>query len=248
MSTSLSSLLDNLSEIYSKKCKDENCKSECDFIGLKNSKLYYKRKECHKRWLEPVNGLIKKFPSVYQFCKGNINNFVLLLRKGVYPYEYMDSWERFDETSLRDKEAFRSELNLGDVTDEDYVHGQKVWGGFEVKNLGEYHNLYVQSDTLLLAHVFENFRNKCIEIYELDPAHFLSAPGLAWQACLKMTKVELQLLTDIDMPLMIEKGARGGICQAIHRYAKANNKYMKNYDKNTTSSYLIYLVANSLYG
>ena len=100
MSTSLSSLVDNLSEIYSKKCKDENCKSECDFIGLKNSKLYYKRKECHKRWLEPVNGLIKKFPSVYQFCKGDINNFVLLLRKGVYPYEYMDSWERFDKTLL----------------------------------------------------------------------------------------------------------------------------------------------------
>ena len=100
----------------------------------------------------------------------------------------------------------------------------------------------------MLADVFENFRNKCIEIYKLDPAHFLSAPGLAWQACLKKTKVELELLTDIDMLLMVEKGTRGGICQAIHRYAKANNKYMKNYDKNTTSSHLIYLDANNLYG
>ena len=119
---------------------------------------------------------------------------------------------------------------------------------FEIKNLGEYHDLYVQCDTLLLADVFENFRDKCIEIYELDPAHFLSAPGLAWQACLKKTKVELELLTDIDMLLMVEKGIRGGICQAIHRHAKANNKYMKNYNKDIISSYLMYLDANNLYG
>ena len=100
----------------------------------------------------------------------------------------------------------------------------------------------------MLADVFENFRDKCIEIYGLDPAHFLSAPGLAWQACFKMTKVKLELLTDIDMLLMVEKGTRGGICQAIHRYAKANNKYMKNYDKDIISSYLMYLDANNLYG
>ena len=105
--------------------------------------------------------------------------------------------------------------------------------------------MYFQSDTLLLADVFENFRNKCIEIYELDPAHFLSAPGLAWQACLKKTGVKLELLTDIDMLLMVEKGIRGGICYAIHRYAKANNKYMKNYNKDMESSYLEYLDANN---
>ena len=92
----------------------------------------------------------------------------------------------------------------------------------------------------MLADVFENFRNKCIEIYKLDPAHFLSAPGLAWQACLKKTKVELELLTDIDMLLMVEKGTRGGVGQAIHRQAKANNKYMKNYNKDVISSYLMY--------
>ena len=106
--------------------------------------------------------------------------------------------------------------------------------------------MHVQCDTFLLGDVFENFRNKCIEIYELDPAHFLSAPGLAWQACLKRTKVKLELLTDVDMLLMVEKGTRGGICHAIHRYAKAN-KYMKNYDKDIIS-YLIYLNANNLYG
>ena len=160
----------------------------------------------------------------------------------------MDSWERFNETSLPDKKAFYSELNLEDITDKDYAHAQKVFEEFKLKNLGDYHDLYVQSDTLLLADVFENFRNKCIEIYELDPAHFLSAPGLAWQACLKKTKVELELLTNIDMLLMVEKGIRGGICQAIHRYAKANNKYMKNYDKNIESSYLIYVDTNILYG
>ena len=99
----------------------------------------------------------------------------------------------------------------------------------------------------MLADVFENFRNKCIEIYELDPAHILSKPGLAWQACFKKAEVELELLTYIDLLLMAEKGTGGGICQAKHRYAKANNRYMKNYDKSTTSSYLMYLDANNLY-
>ena len=138
----------------------------------------------------------------------------------------MDSWERFDENTIPPKDAFHSELNLEGISDTDYEHVKKVCKSFEIKNLGGYHDLYVQCDTLLLADVFENFRDKCIEIYELDPAHFLSAPGLAWQACLKKTKVELELLTNIDMLLMVEKGIRSGICQAIHRYAKANNKYI----------------------
>ena len=160
----------------------------------------------------------------------------------------MDSWEKFDETTLPPKEAFYSNLNLEDISDEDYTHAQKVWDVFEIKNLGEYHDLYVQSDTLLLADVYENFRNMCLNIYELDPVYFVSAPGLAWQACLKKTKVELELLTNIDMLLMVEKGIRGGICQAIHRHAKANNKYMKNYNKDIISSYLMYLDANNLDG
>ena len=139
-------------------------------------------------------------------------------------------------------------MYLTDITDEDYAHVQKVFEELKLKNLGNYHDLYVQSNTLLLADVFESFRNKCIEIYELDPTHFLSAPGLSWQAALKKTGVILELLPDIDMLLMVEKGMRGGMYHAIHRYAKANNKYMKNYDKNIISSYLMYLNATNLYG
>ena len=112
--------------------------------------------------------------------------------------------------------------------------------------MGDCHDFYVQSDALLLLDVSENFRNKCIEIYELDPAHFLSAPGLVWQACLNKIVIKLELLTDADMLLMVEKGIRGRICHAIHRYAKANNKYMKNYDKNKESSNIQYLDANNL--
>ena len=137
----------------------------------------------------------------------------------------MDSWERFNETSLPDKKAFCSELNLKDIFDKDYGHTQKEFKELKLKNLGDYDDLYIQSDTLLLADVFENFKNKCIEIHELDPVHFLSASGLAWQACLKKTRVKLELLTDINILLMVEKGTRGRICHAIYRYAKANNKY-----------------------
>ena len=191
--------------------------------------------------------MIEKFPNTYKFCNDDINKFILLLRKGVYPYEYMDSWERFNETTLPNKKAFYSKLFLEDITDEDYIHAQKVFEEFKLKKLAEYHDLYVQSGTLLLADVFENFRNKCIEIYELDPAHFLSAPGLAWQACFKKTGMILELLTDNYMLMIVEEGIRGGICHAIYRYSRANNKYMKNYNKNIDSSYLMYLDENNLY-
>ena len=143
----------------------------------------------------------------------------------------MDSWERFNKNYLPPKKSFYSELNLEDINDKHYSHAQKVWDVFQIRHLGEYHDLYVQTDTSLLADVFEKFRHMCIEMYGLDPSHFLSAPGLAWQACLKKTNVNLELLTDVDMLLMIEAGIRGGMCQSTHRYAKANNKYMKNYDK-----------------
>ena len=140
----------------------------------------------------------------------------------------MESCERFHETSLPDKESFYSNLNMEDITDVDHRHANKVFKAFKLKDLGQYHDLYVQSDTIQLCDIYENFRNICIKVYELDPAHFLSAPGLAWQACLKKTEVELELITDPDMLLMVEKGIRGGICHAILRYAKANNKYMKD--------------------
>ena len=136
---------------------------------------------------------------------------------------------------------------MENISETDYRHANNVFKTFKLNNLGDYHDLYVQSDTLLLADVFENFRKACIKTYERDPSHFISLPGLAWQACLKKTGVELELLTDY-MLLMIEKCIRGGICHAVHRYAKANNEYMKNYDKSKESSYIQYLDANNLYG
>ena len=127
---------------------------------------------------------------------------------------------------------------MEDLTDADYAHTKRVFKDFEIKELGEYHDLYVQSDILLLADVFENVRNICLEIYELDPAKFLSVSGLAWQAALKKTKVKLDLSTDIHMLLMVERGIRGGICHSIYRCAKANDKYMKDNDKNKQLSYI----------
>ena len=248
MSMSLSKLIDNLSEgLHNNKCLD--CKSYLDYIKTKNEKLIFKCFNCKQNYEKDFNKeLIKRFASAYEFCNKNLNKFVLLLRKGVYPYEYMDNWERFNETSLRNKESFYSNLNMENIEDIDYRHGNNVFKRFKLKNLGEYHDLYVQSDTLLLADVFENFRNTCLKVYELDPAHFLSLPGLAWVVCLKKTNVKLELLTDYDMLLMVEEGIRGGICHSIQRYPKANNKYMKNYDESKESSYIQYLDANNLNG
>ena len=148
MSTSLSSLVDNLSEIYKKECKGykerKKIKSVCDFIGHKNNKLNYKCKECEKRWLKPINVLSKKFPNIHQFCNEDISKSILLLRKGVYPYEYMDSWKRFDEISLPYKKAFYSEFGLKDITDEDYTHAQNVFEELGLENLADYHDLYVE--------------------------------------------------------------------------------------------------------
>ena len=144
--------------------------------------------------------------------------------------------------------AFYSNLTMENISETDYRHANNVFKTFKLNNLGDYHDLFVQSDTLLLADVLENFRKACIKTYELDPAYFISLPGLAWQACLKKTGVELELLTDYDMLLMIEQGIRGGICHAVHRYGKVNNKYMKNYDKSKESSYIQYLDANNLIG
>ena len=168
--------------------------------------------------------LIERFASTYKFCNNDLNKFVMLLRKGVYPYEYVDGWDKFNETSIPSKESFYSNLTMENITETDYIHANIVFKTFKLNNLGDYHDLYVQSDILLLAGVFENFRKACNKTYELDPAHFISLPGLAWQACLKKTGVELELLTDYDMLLMIEEGIRGGICHAVHRYAKANNE------------------------
>ena len=246
MSAPLSSLVDNLSDGLHK-CKD--CESSIEYINARDSKVVFKCLNCNKNYnIDFNNELINRFSSTYNFSERDINKFILLLRKAVYPYEYMDSWERFDETSLPNKENFYSCLNMEDITDIDYKRAKKVFREIKINNLGGYHDLYVKSDTLLLADILENFRNMCLETHELDPAYFLSLPELAWQVCFKITGTELELLTDRNMLLMVEEGIKGEITQVSHGYAKANNKYMKNYDKNEESSFLMYLDANNLYG
>ena len=175
-------------------------------------------------------------------------NTSLLTRKGVYPYDYVSSLEKLSETCLPPKEEFYSKLNDEDITDEDYQHAINVWNTFGCKTLRDYHDLYLKSDVLLLADVFENFRKTCLKHYKLDPAHYYTSPGLAWDACLKTTGQNLELLSDYDMLMMFEQGIRGGITHISKRYAEANNKYMKNYNPNEESSYIQYLDANNLYG
>ncbi|XP_057305260.1 uncharacterized protein LOC130642191 [Hydractinia symbiolongicarpus] len=181
------------------------------------------------------------------------DTFQLMRRKGIYPYEYMNSWQRFKETELPPKEAFYSKLNMNGINDEEYEHAQKVWNSITPKGpettMGDYHDAYLVTDVLLLTDIFQNFRSTSHANYKLNPAHFYSAPGLAWKAALKYTEIKLDDLTDPDMLLMFERGIRGGITQAVHRYAIANNKYMGDqYDPDKESSYLQYVDANNLYG
>ena len=188
-------------------------------------------------------------PSDFTNLQKNVkNNSSLLTEKGVYPYDYVTSIEQLKETKLPPKEAFYSKLYNEEISDEDYQHALNVWNTFNCQNLQDYHDLYLKSDVLLLADVFENFRKTCLKYYKLDPCHYYTAPGLAWDACLKLTKQELQLLTDYDMLMMFEKGIRGGISHISKRYAEANNKYMKNCNKTQPSTYIQYLDANNLYG
>ena len=246
--TSLSKLVDNLTDnIHNDKCI--KCKSNLCFVRAMNEKLIFKCIDCEKEYQKEFNKeLLERFANTYKCCNNDINKFIMLLRKGVYPYEYIDGWDKFNEKIIPSKELFYSNLTLENISETDYAHANNVFKKFNIKNLGEYHDLYVRSDTLLLADIFENFRQSCLKNYELDPAHFVSSPGLAWQACLKKTNVELELLTDYDMLLMVEEGIRGGICHAMQRYPKANNKYMKDYDRKKKSSYIQYLDTNNLYG
>ena len=176
------------------------------------------------------------------------SNTELLTRKGVYPYDYVSSLDKLSETQLPPKEEFYSRLNDEDISDEDYQHAINVWNTFGCKTIRDYHDLYLKSDVLLLADVFENFRKTCLKHYKLDPAHYYTSPGLAWDACLKTTGQHLQLLHDYDMLMMFEQSIRGGITHISKRYAVANNKYMKDYNPDEESSYIQYLDANNLYG
>ena len=265
MASSLSNLVNNLSEgIHRIKCKFGHDDKKCETCGIKykycdcfleymNFKDYltkYKCSSCNKNYQHKFDKRLREwFFNIYKFSNCGNDKFILLLRKVVYPYENVDGWEKFSETSLREKRRILQSFKYGTY----YwcrlrAHAKRVFKDFEIKILGEYHDFYNQSDTLLLADVFENFRNMCLKIYELDTAKFLSVLRLAWQAALKKTQVKLNLLTDVDMLLMVEKGIKGGICQSIYQYAKANNKYMTDYDKNKESSYIQYWDINNLYG
>ena len=161
----------------------------------------------------------------------------------------MSSWDHFEEMQLPPIEAFYSKLNMSSISSDDYQHAQRVWKEFRIRNLGDYHDLYLRTNVVLLANVYEAFRETCLEHYKLDPMHFYTSPGLAWKVCLKCTGIRLKLLTDPDMLLMFERGIRGGITQAVRKYAAANNPYMGDkFDPNEDTTYLQYLDTKNLYG
>ena len=172
----------------------------------------------------------------------------LMNRKGVYPYSYFDSLERFRETVLPPKDAFFNKLTDTPISDADYRHAEEIFTTLNMESLKEFHDFYLISDVLLLSDVFEAFRDVCMDNYKLDPCHFFTAPGLSWEAALKMTKIELELMTDYEMHLFMEEGIRGGVSTITHRYAEANNHYMDNFDETKPETYLIYWDANNLYG
>ena len=196
-----------------------------------------------------TNNLVKGGQHLMGFEDYTKGQYELLIRKGVYPYEYVISWDKFEETKLPPKEMFYSNLNMRGISDDDCEHAQKVWKEFNVKSLREYHDLYLRTDVTLLTNIFEAFQDTCLQHYKLDPAHFYTSPGLAWQACLKKMGIKLELLTDPNMLLMFERSIRGGITQAVHHYVKVNNKYMGDkFNCEEPSRFLQYLGANNLYG
>lgn len=174
--------------------------------------------------------------------------FELLTRKGVYPYDHMSELKCYDQLSLPCKESFFNSVTNEDISNEDYEHAKKVWNTFSIKNLGEYTDLYLKTDVLLLADIFEKFRKTCKRFYQLDPAFYLTAPSLSFDAMLLKTGVKLELLSDLALIRMIQDGIRGGVCLCTKRYAKANHRYMAHYDPNHPESFIMYIDANNLYG
>ncbi|XP_055839997.1 uncharacterized protein LOC129907698 [Episyrphus balteatus] len=172
----------------------------------------------------------------------------LVKRKGVFPYEFLDSWQKMSEPCLPERVKFFNKLTNEECSTEDYQLAISIWNHFNCHNLKSYMEIYLKSDVVLLADIFENFRKVCRHRYSLDPCHYYTAPGLSWDAMFKVTKVELELLTDIEMYNFFQKGIRGGLTQCSHRYSRANNKFIESYDSEKPSSYLVYLDANNLYG
>ncbi|RLU21144.1 hypothetical protein DMN91_005517 [Ooceraea biroi] len=183
-----------------------------------------------------------------EFAKLSADDFDLLTRKGVFPYEYVDCAEKLEDTRLLPRESFYSSLTGDTVSESDYAHAENIWQRFTIRTLGKYSDLYLKTDVLLLADVFENFRDSCINSYGVDPAYYYTLSGFTWDAMLKHTRINFELLTDIDMVMYIERGIRGGLSQCLNRYAQAKNKYMQSYDPSKPSSYLMYYDVNNLYG
>ena len=192
----------------------------------------------------------EQFKHLNRFCK-KINcerHLDLLLRKGIYPYDYMDSLQKLNETRLPPKSAFYSKLHNVEISNEDYAHAKTVWEEFGCKTMRDYHDLYNKCDVLQLGDVFENFRDVCMTHYKLDPAWYYTSPGLSWDAMLKKTNTKLELLSNPDMIPMIKNGIRGGVSTITTRYGKSNNKYMgEAFDENKPSKFITYLDANNLY-
>ena len=235
MNSALSTLVNNSSEINKCNCEEDKDKRVKTKIKKVNSKerVITRCNTCNSKESQLVSELIKKFLNTYKLCDESSKKFILLLKKGAYPYEYMDSMDRFDEPTLPNIENFYSKLQLKDTSEKDYKHAEKVWNIFEIKTLGEYHDLYVQGDIAKLSDVFESFRSLCQKEYQLDPAYFVSTPNLTNEVMLKITKAKIELLKDINMVLMIEKGICGGLTQVIKKDNIANNKYLPRYDSTT---------------
>ena len=192
---------------------------------------------------------------IKEFCSKNLE---LLKQKSAYPHEYMDSFKKFGEKNLPDRECFYSSVKDGTtgdngekldghISDEDYLTCNKIWNEFNMKNMGDYHDHYLKKDVLLLADVFEKFIDTCLKFYGLDLCHYFSSPGLSWDAMLKMTGVKLEKVSDIDMYLFIEKRLRGGISYITKTYSETNNKYIKDYDPTKPSKFISYLDMSNLY-
>ena len=257
LSIPLDKLVNNLAD----KTKMIGCKY-CPRRGPKDDILRHEKIR-HKSDYETEYTHTKKsstlpelFPNLHEYFKKKWKKlpdqdeaFQMLTRKLPYPYRYMDTFDKFAETQLPPKEAFFNDLAKKEIKDEDYSFVQKLWTTFQLKNLGELHNLYVETDTLLLADVFENYRKVIHKNYELDPVHFYTAPSLSWSAGLKFTKAKLEIPLDVNMHIFFDLGLRGGISMVAEHFARANNKYLKDlFDPETLQSFIQLVDANNLYG
>ena len=200
-----------------------------------------------KKGCKSTNELRKVFKNISEEFD-NDEEFNLIIKKGVYPYDYIDNYERLNEDKLPNQKNFYSKLNNQDCNDDDYERAKLVWKTFKCKKLIDYHNVYLKSDVLLLSDIWRNFREVCYKNYKLDCTYYYTAPSLSWDAMMKKTNIKFELLTDIDMVNFVESGIRGGLSQISKRHAEANNKYMKTYEKSKEDSYITYLDANNLYG